>query len=253
MASSSKNPNPITALDDEDSLEFFPRIRTRNDDQDLQQAVDRFLHVESPNSSLVSHPAQVSATFTQPALSTPSLAMQNSSPLPAMKTMQTSIPQPIMIDSVTTHAAKGKAIAMSPTSHPSQFRGSKGVVINEPCPTISTAISLATRRTFTRQNAQAGDSMRTLDHKNSLTGTDFIFKIGHHRVVASHYRLLPGASTPIFAEGSWQDHSALSGLVSQIRILFSNFPEASLHFLPRQFNMDAHGLAKEAIRSREEV
>ncbi|KAF4368742.1 hypothetical protein G4B88_003615 [Cannabis sativa] len=77
--------------------------------------------------------------------------------------------------------------------------------------------------------------------------------IGHHRVVASHYRLLPGASTPIFAEGSWQDHSALSGLVSQIRILFSNFPEASLHFLPRQFNMDAHGLAKEAIRSREEV
>uniref|UniRef100_A0A803PUH8 Reverse transcriptase zinc-binding domain-containing protein n=1 Tax=Cannabis sativa TaxID=3483 RepID=A0A803PUH8_CANSA len=125
-----------------------------------------------------------------------------------------------------------------------------------------------------------------LDHKNSLTGTDFIFKIGHHRVVASHYRLLPGASTPIFAEGqallqsllwcldsqlspkfifsdclnlvykvnsAWQDHSALSGLVSQIRMLFSNFPEASLHFLPRQFNMDAHGLAKEAIRSREEV
>ncbi|KAF4346740.1 hypothetical protein G4B88_019078 [Cannabis sativa] len=125
-----------------------------------------------------------------------------------------------------------------------------------------------------------------LDHKNVLTGTGFIFKIGHHRAVASHYRLLPGASTPIFAEGQallhsllwcldsqlspkfvfsdclnlvskvnseWQDHSALSGLVSRIRMLFSNFPEASLHFLPRQFNMDAHGLAKEAIRSREEV
>uniref|UniRef100_A0A803PUH7 Zinc knuckle CX2CX4HX4C domain-containing protein n=1 Tax=Cannabis sativa TaxID=3483 RepID=A0A803PUH7_CANSA len=160
--SSPHKKNPFEISNSIPFEEFFPRIRTRNDDQDLQQAVDRFLHVESPNSSLVSHPAQVSATFTQPALSTPSLAMQNSSPLPAMKTMQTSIPPPIMIDSVTTHAAKGKVIAMSPTSYPSQFRGSKGVVINEPCPTISTAISLATRRTFTRQNAQAGDSVRSM-------------------------------------------------------------------------------------------
>ncbi|KAF4347516.1 hypothetical protein G4B88_002065 [Cannabis sativa] len=51
----------------------------------------------------------------------------------------------------------------------------------------------------------------------------------------------------------WRDHSALSGLVSQIHSLFSNFPDASLHFLPRQFNVDAHGLAKEALRSREDV
>uniref|UniRef100_A0A803P9U8 Reverse transcriptase domain-containing protein n=1 Tax=Cannabis sativa TaxID=3483 RepID=A0A803P9U8_CANSA len=117
-------------------------------------------------------------------------------------------------------------------------------------------------------------------------GTGFIFKIGHRHSVASQHRLLPGASTPIFAEGQallqsllwcldfhlhpkfvfsdclnlvskvnndWQDLSALSGLVSRIRLLFSNFPEASLHYLPRQFNTDAHGLAKEAIRSREEA
>uniref|UniRef100_A0A803NH34 RNase H type-1 domain-containing protein n=1 Tax=Cannabis sativa TaxID=3483 RepID=A0A803NH34_CANSA len=53
--------------------------------------------------------------------------------------------------------------------------------------------------------------------------------------------------------GDWQDLSALSGLVSQIRLLFSNFPEASLKYLPRQFNANAHCLAKDAIKSREEA
>ncbi|KAF4361084.1 hypothetical protein F8388_016893 [Cannabis sativa] len=94
-----------------------------------------------------------------------------------------------------------------------------------------------------------------LDHKHGLTGIGFIFKIGHHQIIASENRLLPGASTPIFAEvskvnGDWQDHSALSGLVSQIRLFFSNFPDASLKYLPRQFNTAAHSLAKDAIRLR---
>uniref|UniRef100_A0A803NKD1 Reverse transcriptase zinc-binding domain-containing protein n=1 Tax=Cannabis sativa TaxID=3483 RepID=A0A803NKD1_CANSA len=124
-----------------------------------------------------------------------------------------------------------------------------------------------------------------LDHKNGLTGTGFIFKLGYQTVLASHCRPLPGAVSPIFAEGqallqsllwcldsqlspkfvfsdclnlvskvnsAWQDNSALSSLVSQIRLLFSNFPDASLHFLPRQLNMDAHGLTKEAPRPRED-
>ncbi|KAF4401550.1 hypothetical protein G4B88_001744 [Cannabis sativa] len=125
-----------------------------------------------------------------------------------------------------------------------------------------------------------------LDHKHGLTGIGFTFNIGHHRIVASQNRLMTGASTPIFAEGQallqgiswcinsqlqpkfifsdclnlvtkvnsdWQDLSALSGLVSRIRLLFSNFPEASLKYLPRQFNADAYCLAKEAIRLREEA
>uniref|UniRef100_A0A803PZ74 Reverse transcriptase domain-containing protein n=1 Tax=Cannabis sativa TaxID=3483 RepID=A0A803PZ74_CANSA len=123
-----------------------------------------------------------------------------------------------------------------------------------------------------------------IDQQNGITGTGFIFKHGFQAVLASHYHQLPGAVSPIFAEGqallqslkwcidsqfspqivfsdclnlvskvngAWQDNSALSGLVSQIRLLFSNFPGASLQFLPRQFNMDAHVLAREALRSRE--
>ncbi|KAF4377889.1 hypothetical protein F8388_018490 [Cannabis sativa] len=125
-----------------------------------------------------------------------------------------------------------------------------------------------------------------LDNQHALTGTGFIFKSGWQHTIASHHRQLPGASSPLFAEGQallqsllwcldsqlrpkfifsnclvlvskvnsdWHDRSALSGLVSRFRWLFSNFPEASLHFLPRQLNMDAHGLAKEALRLREVV
>ncbi|XP_060962032.1 uncharacterized protein LOC133032183 [Cannabis sativa] len=125
-----------------------------------------------------------------------------------------------------------------------------------------------------------------LDKQNALTGTGFIFKSGWQHPIVSHHRQMPGASSPLFAEGQallqsllwcldsqlrpkfifsdclllvskvnsdWHDRSALSGLVSRIRWLFSNFPEASLHFLPRQLNMDAHGLAKEALRLREDV
>ncbi|KAF4353671.1 hypothetical protein G4B88_020122 [Cannabis sativa] len=281
MASSSRNPNPITALDDEDSLvdefdhisipspssphkknpfeisnsipfeEFFPRIRTRTDDQDLQQAIDQFLHVESPTSTPVSLTTQVPASCTQPSLFISTLPMPHSSPLPTPQTQQTSVPPPIMTDSVTTHAAKGKAIALSPTSHPSHFRESKRVVINEPCLTISIAISPATRATFTREHSQVEDSVRNqsnskatpifqhiqglqtigfqedspalyvdaaFDKKNALTGTSFIFKIGCQHPVASHFFLLPRASSPLFAKGEamlQNDHHLPSPILLQ--------------------------------------
>ncbi|KAF4347037.1 hypothetical protein F8388_003313 [Cannabis sativa] len=325
MASSSRNPNPITALDDEDSLvdefdhisipspssphkknpfeisnsipleEFFPRIRTRTDDQDLQQAINQFLHVESPTSTPVSLTTQVPASCTQPSLFISTLPMPHSSPLPTPQTLQTSIPPPIMSDSVTTHAAKGKAIALSRTSHPFHFRGSNGVVINEPCPTISIAISPATRATFTREHSQVEDfdyteaqlsytadqsnskatpisqhiqRLQTIgfqedspalyvdaafDKKNALTGTSFIFKIGCQHPLSPKFVFSDCLNLVSKVNSEWHDHSALSGLVSRIRLLFSNFPEASLHFLPRQLNMAAHGLAKEALRLREEV
>ncbi|KAF4353807.1 hypothetical protein G4B88_009401 [Cannabis sativa] len=50
--------------------------------------------------------------------------------------------------------------------------------------------------------------------------------------------------------GKWKDNSALSSLVSKIRQSFSYFPASSLHHLSRQFNVEAHHLAKEAIRQR---
>ncbi|XP_060965331.1 uncharacterized protein LOC133034293 [Cannabis sativa] len=123
-----------------------------------------------------------------------------------------------------------------------------------------------------------------IDHHKGLTGTSFVFKRGYQTVLASQYRRLPGVVSPIFSEGQallqslkwcidsqftpqvvfsdclnlvskvngdWQDNSALSGLVSRIRLLFSNFPSASLQFLPRQFNVEAHNCAREALRSRE--
>ncbi|KAF4384178.1 hypothetical protein F8388_001416 [Cannabis sativa] len=207
-----------------------------------------------------------------------------------------------MTDSVTTHIDKGKTIDVSPPSPLPRSRGSKGVVISEPRPTASPGLSSGTRRPFTRQTVQVGDSVRSmlkraravvsedavdyneaqqnnlaghsvsvsnqrthhsqlflvedfhedssalyvdaaLDHKHGLTGIGFTFKIGHHQIVASENRLLPG---------DWQDHSALSGLVSQIRLFSFTFPEASLKYLPRQFNTAAHCLAKDAIRLREE-
>ncbi|KAF4392018.1 hypothetical protein F8388_004347 [Cannabis sativa] len=350
MASSSTNPNPITALDDEDSLvhdfdhisihsatdtdafytlratpssphkknpfqlsnstpfeEFFPRIHPPSDTQDLQQAVDQFLHVDSPQSSpiprlsaqspqLVSSPSTMPATYITPTHAMPSFSVKPSAPI-----ITDSI-------SVSTHIdkSKGKAPMISPITNPSRSRGDSGLVINASCPHPTAAISPVVRPTFMRQNAQTKlpvgrgmdlkhklrfDSVlevprqdAAIDHQNGLTGAGFVFKCGYQTVLASHYRRLPGAVSPIFSEGqallqslkwcidsqfspqvvfsdclnlvskvngAWQDNSALSGLVSRIRLLFSNFPGASLQFLPRQFNMNAHNCAREALRSRE--
>ncbi|KAF4378507.1 hypothetical protein G4B88_027567 [Cannabis sativa] len=126
----------------------------------------------------------------------------------------------------------------------------------------------------------------TLDQSSSVTGLCFVFKQGSHQVLASASIRKPGAPTPIFAEGQalleglswdlslqlqpdliftdylnlvskvngeWNDNFALSSLVSKIRQSFSNFPAASLHHLPRQFNAEAHHLAKEALRQRERI
>ncbi|KAF4402850.1 hypothetical protein G4B88_010302 [Cannabis sativa] len=329
MASSSSNPNPITALDDEDSLvhDFdhisihSPTDANSTDAQDLQQAVDQFLHVDSPQSSPNAH---VSVQFPQPVISTSPLPVSQSNFSPVMPSISISIPAPIMADSVSTHTTKGKgkALAMSTPTHPSLSKARKGIVINEPCPPPLTATSPVIRPTFTRLKAQEyiaaqcnyqGDQLASeavpisrtaqqqhppllqpdtlslfvdaaLDQNHGLTGTGFIFKLGFQTVLASHCRHLPGAVSPIFVEGqalleslrwcldsqlspkvvfsdclnlvskvnsAWQDNSALSGHVSRIRLLFSNFPYASLQYIPRQFNMEAHGLAKEALRQRE--
>ncbi|KAM6593415.1 hypothetical protein CsatA_001118 [Cannabis sativa] len=137
--------------------------------------------------------------------------------------------------------------------------------------------------TLSHQKFQASLNA-ALDHHTGLTGAGFVFKRGYQTVLASQFRRLPGVVSPIFSEGQallqslkwcidsqytpqvvfsdclnlvskvngdWQDNSALSGLVSCIRLLFSNFPGASLQFLPRQFNVEAHNCAREALRSRE--
>ncbi|KAF4357017.1 hypothetical protein F8388_001099 [Cannabis sativa] len=120
-----------------------------------------------------------------------------------------------------------------------------------------------------------------LDQENCVTCFGFVFKKGPNQIVASTMAHKLGASTPIFAEGqalleglswcvssqlkpdliftdclnlaskvtgTWQDQSALSSLVSLIRLSISNFPGVSLQHLPRQLNVQAHSLAKDAIR-----
>ncbi|KAF4382178.1 hypothetical protein F8388_008664 [Cannabis sativa] len=269
---------------------------SRPDAQDLQRAVDQFLHVDSPHSSPNSLHAHVSVQFPQPVLSTSPLPVSHSSSGPVMPPISTSIPVPIMTNSVSTHTAKGKgkASAISTPSHPSLSRGGKEYIAaqgnyqGDELDSEAVPISHTTQQQHSTTLHLDTPSLfvdAALDHKNGLTGTGFIFKLGYQTVLASHYRPLPGAVSPIFAEGQvllqslwwcldsqlspkfvfsdclnlvskvnsdWQDNSALSGLVSRIRLLFSNFPDASLHFLPRQFNMDAHGLAKEALRPRED-
>ncbi|KAF4367792.1 hypothetical protein F8388_016615 [Cannabis sativa] len=61
------------------------------------------------------------------------------------------------------------------------------------------------------------------------------------------------ANSSSVVNGNWQDNSALSSLVAQIRHSFSDFPGVSFQYLPRQLNTSAHFLAKEAIRLREDA
>ncbi|KAF4377104.1 hypothetical protein F8388_017508 [Cannabis sativa] len=124
-----------------------------------------------------------------------------------------------------------------------------------------------------------------LDQDRGVTGIGCVLKIGPDEVIASTNSQKPGAPLPIFAEaqalshglswcislqqqpriiftdclnlvskvnGKWQDNSALSLIVNQIRQSFSNFLDASLVHLPREFNTTAHFLAREAIRLRED-
>ncbi|KAF4396784.1 hypothetical protein F8388_004752 [Cannabis sativa] len=282
MASSSTNPNPITALDDEDSLlsnstpfeEFFPRLHPTPDSQDLQQAVDQFLHVDSPQS----RPNPRSSTQSPQFVSSSSTDQSNNTAIThAMPSFPVRSSAPIITDSISVSTnidkGKGKAPMFVPTTRPS--RKESGLVINVSCPPPTAAIPSVVRPTFLHA---------ALDHHAGLTGAGFVFKRGYQTVLASQFRRLPGVVSPIFSEGQallqslkwcidsqftpqvvfsdclnlvskvngdWQDNSALSGLVSCIRLLFSNFPGASLQFLPRQFNVEAHNCAREALRSRE--
>ncbi|KAF4400797.1 hypothetical protein G4B88_004340 [Cannabis sativa] len=125
----------------------------------------------------------------------------------------------------------------------------------------------------------------SLNHEDIATGLGLLFKKGPHQILNSPKFYKARASTPIFAEaqalyegiqwyissqlnprfiftdclnlvtkvnGTWHDHSTLSSIIVKIRISLSNYPEASLLHLPRQFNKNAHSLAKAALRLRDE-
>ncbi|KAF4356523.1 hypothetical protein G4B88_001071 [Cannabis sativa] len=275
MASSSRNPTPLTALDDEESLiHDFDHIS---------------IHSPTDSNSFSSHPATASVTFTQPAISTPPPAAH------------ISIPPPIMTDSVTTRVDKGKAIASSPPCLPPHSCGSKGVISVNHTPHLPLPFPLepgglyASNCPSWRFCSKSGVPNNVeefvynyLQDYNEVQQSNLAGQSGSVSTQISHHSPLllvddfqedspslfidavldhkNDASTPIFAEGQallqgllwcidsqlqpkfifsdclnlvskvngdWQDLSALSGLVSRIRLLFSNFPEASLQYFPR--------------------
>ncbi|KAF4388884.1 hypothetical protein G4B88_012643 [Cannabis sativa] len=210
--------------------EFFPRLHPTSDAQDLQQAVDQFLHVDSPQSSpnprlstqspqLVSSPSTRSASYTANTHAMPSFSVRPSAP--------------IITDSISVSTnidkGKGKAPMFAPTTNPSRSRGESGLVINASCPPLTAAIPSIVRPTFMRQlvnrekssilfspNTSAEAQFRfrqdlhlvgegfinaAIDHHNGLTGAGFVFKRGYQTVLASQYRRLPGVVSPIFSEG----------------------------------------------------
>ncbi|KAF4384783.1 hypothetical protein F8388_002945 [Cannabis sativa] len=263
-------------------MEFFPRLHPTPDAQDLQQAVDQFLHVDSPQSSpnprISTQSTQfVSSSSTEPPNNT---ATTHVTPLFPVRPSA-----PIITDSISVSTnidkSKGKAPMIVPTTRPS--RKESGLVINDSCPPHNAAIPSVHRPLSLSPETPALFVDAAIDHHKSLTGAGFVFKRGHQTVLASQFCRLPGVVSPIFSEGQallqslkwcidsqytpqvvfsdclnlvskvngdWQDNSALSGLASRIRLLFSNFPGASLQFLPRQFNVEAHNCAREALRSK---
>ncbi|KAF4401838.1 hypothetical protein G4B88_013125 [Cannabis sativa] len=159
MASSSTNPNILTALSEEEKYrdtlrasaqshfkknpfeisnatpfeELFPR--SSSPDHSLQHAVNQFLRVHSP-------PRTTTITTSNTAIPTS----------PPSQTLPSTIPPPIMTTSTITHIAKGKGIALR-ISSPPRTRPI-GLVINEPSTQSSPTSSVGTRKHFTRQSTQ---------------------------------------------------------------------------------------------------
>uniref|UniRef100_A0A803PKB0 Reverse transcriptase domain-containing protein n=1 Tax=Cannabis sativa TaxID=3483 RepID=A0A803PKB0_CANSA len=79
---------------------------------------------------------------------------------PSFPDFTSTIPPPIMTTSTITHIAKGKGIALR-ISSPPRTRPI-GLVINEPSTQSSPTSSVGTRKHFTRQSTQVGNSVRSM-------------------------------------------------------------------------------------------
>uniref|UniRef100_A0A803PJT7 Zinc knuckle CX2CX4HX4C domain-containing protein n=1 Tax=Cannabis sativa TaxID=3483 RepID=A0A803PJT7_CANSA len=137
--------NPFEISNSTPFQELFPRHCTPG--HSLQHVVNKFLRMDTPSSRTVTS----SAPFT-------TIPMSFSQQIPS-----STIPPPIITTSIITHTTKGKGIAL-PTSSPphSPCTRPTGLVINEPRSQSSPASSVGTRRHYTRQSAQVGDSVRSM-------------------------------------------------------------------------------------------
>ncbi|KAF4384289.1 hypothetical protein F8388_010502 [Cannabis sativa] len=189
--SSPHKKNPFQLSNSTPFEEFFPRLHPTPDSQDLQQAVDQFLHVDSPQS----RPNPRSSTQSPQFVSSSATDQSNNTAIThAMPYFPVRSTAPIITDSIsvstTIDKGKGKAPMFVPTTRPS--RKESGHVINVSCPPPTAAIPSVVRPTFLHA---------ALDHQAGLTGAGFVFKRGYQTVLASQSRRLPGVVSPIFSEG----------------------------------------------------
>ncbi|KAF4401685.1 hypothetical protein G4B88_000733 [Cannabis sativa] len=211
--------NPFEISNSTPFEELFPRHSTP--DHSLQHVVNQFLRMDTPSSRTLTS----SAPFT-------TIPMSFSQQIPS-----STIPPPIITTSIITHTTKGKGIAL-PTSSPphSPCTRPTGLVINEPRSQSSPASSVGTRRHYTRQSAQIGDSEYqdaqhlstaspsskppsspevdqllhedtpalfmdvALNLEEAATGLGLVFTHGLSPILKSAKIYKSGASTPIFAE-----------------------------------------------------
>uniref|UniRef100_A0A803PLL0 DUF4283 domain-containing protein n=1 Tax=Cannabis sativa TaxID=3483 RepID=A0A803PLL0_CANSA len=147
-SSSPHKKNPFQLSNSTPFEEFFPRLHPTPDAQDLQQAVDQFLHVDSPHSSPVSSSSTGIPPNTATTHATPLFPVRPSAPI-----ITDSI-------SVSTHIdkSKGKAPMIVPTTRTT--RKDSGLVINVSCPPCNATTPLVV---FTaRPDAHIGGSMRSM-------------------------------------------------------------------------------------------
>ncbi|KAF4352673.1 hypothetical protein F8388_002908 [Cannabis sativa] len=235
--------------------------------------MNQFLRMDTPASHTV--------TSTTPLTSAPMAFPQQPS--------SSTIPPPIITTSIITHTKKGKGIALttSTTPHPlaTELRDYKDAQILSSTLSLPQPSSPHALHHILQEDTPALFVDAALNHEDAATGLGLVFRKGPHQILNSATFCKAGASTPIFGEaqslyegiqwcissqliprfiftdclnlvtkvnGTWHDHSTLSSLIVKIRLSLSNFAEASLLHLSRQFNKNAHSLAKAALRSRDE-
>ncbi|KAF4349724.1 hypothetical protein G4B88_030938 [Cannabis sativa] len=207
----------------------------------LQHAVDQFLRVHSPprTTTIVT---STSAIPTSP------------SPQPFHPT----IPTPIMTTSTISNTVKGKGIAL-PVSGPPLSRP-PGIVINESSTRSSPTSSVGTRKHFTRQSTQVGDSVRkSVSH--ALLHCTGVKSIWHHsnfkKFFVDHYRLdikdfyllslsfIPRNNLPLFLGIIWQIWNIRNAHLFQKPTPLTNVQDTVASFLQDYQDAQAHSSGSE--------
>ncbi|KAF4380158.1 hypothetical protein G4B88_011232 [Cannabis sativa] len=282
MASSSTNPNPITALDDEDSLMLKTCNKLLTNSFTLTLLIQALFNPHPLEYHQILLPPMLLHCSLSDPLPPSSLILSRSQPILTKAKIWNTRNSNLFKKNYTTNNVEEFVVNYLQEYKEAQHSQQHDSQLSEVSLIPQSTHQLRPPPLFPETTALFVDA--ATDQPRSLTGAGFVLKRGPQTVLASNFSRIPGVVSPIFSEGQalvqsltwclesqftpqvvfsdclnlvskvngdWQDNSALSGLVSRIRLLFSNFPGASLQFIPRQFNMDAHNCAREALRFRD--